>query len=185
MDAKAEKFLEYLAPLKPALAAYVRRLLWNRNDFDDALQSILAEAYGKFGGFEPGTSFKAWVFRIATLTVFNMNRKYQKESGIYKSIGGESDFPAPEQISQPDYRKMLDGRDLVLEGMSDRVKSSLSALSEPERSVFLLRSLAGFNYDEIARTLEMPAGTVMSHLARSRAKLRSRLAGYFKESGAI
>ena len=48
---------------------------------------------------------------------------------------------------------------------------------------FLLRAVEGFTYREIAESLQMPIGTVMSHLARSRAKMRERLAGYAEASG--
>jgi RNA polymerase sigma-70 factor (ECF subfamily) len=185
MDTKPERFLELMVPLKSPLLAYIKHLLWNKNDLEDALQNVLAEAYNKFGQFTAGTNFKSWVFQIAAFTIFNMNRKYHKETNTRKSISPDIDLPAPEYASSPEYKGLLAGNDRILEKISDEMKLSLSVLNEQERSVFLLRSLAEFNYEEIARTLQMPVGSVMSNLSRSRAKLRSELAGYLKEGGAI
>jgi len=181
MDTKPEQFLELLAPLKPSLLAYIKHLLWNKNDLEDALQNVLTEAYNKFGQFTAGTNFKSWVFQIATFMLFNMNRKYHKEIDSRVRLSAGMDCPAPAQRDNPDYIKLLSGNDHILEKISDEVKDSLSILNEQERSVFLLRSLAELNYDEIARVLKMPAGSVMSNLARSRMKLRNELAGYIKE----
>jgi len=182
MNTKPEKFLKLLTPLRASLLAYVKHLLWNKNDLEDALQNVLTEAYKKFGQFAVGTNFKSWIFQIATFTLFNMNRKYQKEidSRVRLSVG--FDCLAPEQRNNPDYEKLLVGNDFILEKISDEVKSSLSVLNEQERSVFLLRSLAELNYEEIARILQMPAGSVMSNLARSRIKLRNELTSYIKDN---
>ena len=181
MEIKSKKFLELLAPLKQSLLSYITNLLWNKNDLEDALQNILAEAYIKFGQFEAGTSFKSWIFQIATFTLFNMNRKYHKEIDCQVRLSPGLDFPAPEQRNYPEYSKLLAGNDHVLEKISDEVKASLAVLNERERSVFLLRSLAELNYEEISQTLKIPVGSVMSNLARSRMKLRNELTDYIKE----
>ena len=69
--------------------------------------------------------------------------------------------------------------------MDDRIKSALLALKPTERMVFLLRSVEGFTYKEIAQFLGLPIGTVMSHLSRSRARLRELLVDYAREMGFV
>jgi RNA polymerase sigma-70 factor (ECF subfamily) len=167
------------------LPAYIKHLLWNKADLEDALQNVLTEAYNKFDLFKAGTNFKSWIFQIATFTVFNMNRKYNKESNRMVKLDDETGLTAPQQTDNPDYLKLLDGSDRILEKISDEVKSSLSILNENERSVFLLRSLAALNYEEIAQTLQIPLGSVMGNLARSRLKLRDKLTVYAKENGVL
>ncbi|MBI4834067.1 MAG: sigma-70 family RNA polymerase sigma factor [Planctomycetes bacterium] len=185
MDSKQAHFLELLAPLKQPLSGYVKHLLWKRDDMEDALQNVLTEAYEKLAHFKEGTDFKSWIFQIATFTVFNMNRKYNKESNRMVKLDDETCLTAPQQTDNPDYLKLLEGSDRILEKISDEVKTSLSVLNDNERSVFLLRSLAGLDYAQIAQTLEIPIGSVMGNLARSRIKLRSKLLNYAKEQGVL
>ena len=68
-----------LAAVRAGLLAYGRHLLRRREDLPDALQTILLTAYRRFEEFRPGTSFKAWIFQIATYEIFNLNRKAARE----------------------------------------------------------------------------------------------------------
>ena len=68
---------------------------------------------------------------------------------------------------------------------SDEVKAAFRRLSTAERSCLMLRAIEKFSYKEIAETLDMPVGTVMTHLSRGRAKLRADLLEYGKERGIV
>jgi RNA polymerase sigma-70 factor (ECF subfamily) len=57
----------------------------------------------------------------------------------------------------------------------DRIRKALPELAEDQRLVFLLRVNEGLSYDQIAETLDIPRGTVMSRLSRAREALRKRL----------
>ncbi|MFQ5715405.1 MAG: sigma-70 family RNA polymerase sigma factor, partial [Candidatus Scalinduaceae bacterium] len=81
------------------------------------------------------------------------------------------------------YHEILKNPFKLLESIDKRMKDSLHKLNAAERTVFLLKSLADFSYKEIASVLEMPIGTVMSHLYRARAKLRESLCDYAREKG--
>ena len=59
MDTKPEQFLELLAPLKPSLLAYIKHLLWNKNDLEDALQNVLTEAYINSANLQPELILRA------------------------------------------------------------------------------------------------------------------------------
>lgn len=186
METNHKEFLELLEPLQQTLTAYVRHLLWNKPDLEDGLQNVLTEAYRKFGDFKTGSNFKNWIFQMATFTVFNMNRRYQKlttESAPSLQI---SDPVSSETLWQEeDYRKLLTNPDSVLDKMSDEVRTSLKVLNENERAVFLLRSLGELAYAEIAQTLDIPIGSVMGNLSRARTKLRNQLTQYAKEQGLL
>lgn len=186
MDTKQEQFLELLTPLKKPLLGYIRYLLWNKGDVEDALQNILTEAYRKFGEFEPGTDFKSWIFKVASYTVFNMNRRYKRDTAKERSLTETIEPPDPGKSEQEsDYQQLLTNQIQidVLEQMSNEVKTSLDVLNQDERSVFLLRVLAGLSYKEIAGILEIPPGSVMGWLSRARSKLRQYLVHYAKETG--
>jgi RNA polymerase sigma-70 factor (ECF subfamily) len=72
-----------------------------------------------------------------------------------------------------------------LERVSSEVRGAVKALPAHERMVFLLRSVEGFSYRDIAETLEIPMGTVMSHLFRARNRLRERLTEHARATGFI
>ena len=81
------------------------------------------------------------------------------------------------------YHEILKNPFKLLEDMDKPVKDSLNKLSVSEKNIFSLNLSAGFSYKEIANILEMPIGTVMSHLYRARAKLRESLCDYAREKG--
>lgn len=95
----------------------------------------------------------------------------------------QEDIEDPSEIFEKEmiYEEILNEQERFFEGLSSRVKDSLLFLSSAERSIFLLRSIEGLSYKEIADTLNIPMGTVMSHLSRARVKLRKSLCEYVKE----
>src|SRR5262249_53467011 len=64
-----------LAGVRKELLAFCRHLLWRGEDLEDALQNVLCTAFRRFEEFQSGTSFKAWVFQIASYEILNSNRK--------------------------------------------------------------------------------------------------------------
>lgn len=196
MENKQGEYIHLLESCKQGLISYIRHSLWDKERIEDALQNTLLEGWKKFGVFSGSeTAFRAWMFQIATYTVFNMNRAGAKEKQRFTAINEE--IISPEQgsdlINQPparpndfgrsggDYEKFLENSGRIFEEMPDKIKGSIEALSENERSVFLLRSLGGLSYDEISQALSIPAGSVMGYLARARLKLREQLYEYAKE----
>ena len=177
------QFVELLTPFKKALLGYIRYLLWNKNDIEDALQNVLTEAYRKFSQFEKGTNFKNWIFQVASFTIFNMNRRYEKKTTMERPlIEGMEPIALEPLQNEEDYQKLLNNDMSFLEKVSDKAKESLSVLNQKERSVFLLHSLGELSYAEIADTLKIPMGSVRAYLSRARAKLREQLT-HAKEGG--
>lgn len=174
------RFLTHAERVREPLTAYCRRLLWNGSDLNDALQTTLLTAFQKFSDFEEGTDFRAWVFRIATLTVFNLNRRGTDTAPL----------PEPEQISaeaelerEYAYDEILREPDRLMGALDDELARALKALPEPERAALLLMSVGAFKCREAADLLGMPIGSVMGYLARARGKLRERLAEYARSRG--
>jgi RNA polymerase sigma factor (sigma-70 family) len=195
MEHKHTDFLELLIPCQKPLSAYIHHMLWDKKDTEDTMQNVLTEAYRKFGQFQAGTNlpvlsgrqtgFRNWIYQIAHFTVFNINRQSQKARTRQMPLDDNPDFVAPGIMNNPDYQKLLAGQDMVLEQLSDQVKSAMDILNDNERAVFLLRSLGEFDYAGIAQMLAIPPGSVMGHLARARMKLRNQLTNYAKEQGLL
>ena len=178
---KAERFLQHLEPLQGRLTAFCRRSLQNQNDMADTLQSALVTAYRDFDLYVEGTNFRAWMFRIVSYEVLNRNRaaSRHREVELPKSVSdprrGEESIAADSLAD-----RLLDAPEIVLDACEEGLAGALLALPDLERNIFLLRAVGEFKYREIAEILEVPIGTVMGLLARSRDRLRKDLAEYAK-----
>ena len=192
---KRDTFIELLIPHKNTLYKVCKNLIWNSNDIEDALQTTVLSAYKSFYKFEEGSNFKAWMIKILINTVFNFNKKYTRQSmfetfheGVLdtgKAYHDEHDNPDMFEVLEREnvYHEILKDPLKLLERMDKNVKGSLLRLNTAERTVFLLKAITDHSYKEIANILEIPVGTVMSHLYRARAKLRESLCDYAREAG--
>jgi len=179
-----------LAAVRPELLAYARHLLRRREDLPDALQVILLTAYRRIEQFRPGTSFKAWIFQIATYEIFNLNRKYAREwkvrvpwdEELIDRAGNEMD-PLAELEREAAYDRILRDPNVLANALDAELQSAIASLSPKERSVLLLRIIGDFSTSETAQMLGMPAGSVMGFLGRARRKLRLSLAEYARKAG--
>lgn len=180
-------FVEKAEEIRPQLMGYCRHMVWDRNGFEDILQEVLTTVYQKYSSFQEGSSFSAWVFQIATFVILNHNRCYQKERGHFQGMDDEkmdiSQDMAAEMEEEILYDSLLQNPKIVLEELEGPFKKALLRLNENERAVFLLRTLGDLSYQEIAKVLEMPIGSVMGFLPRARAKLRKSLCEYARSRG--
>lgn len=171
----ADRFERELLAVKAELLAYTRHLLWRRDDLPDALQTIMLTAFRRFPGFQPGSNFRAWIFKVATYEIFNHNRKSDRERRMLVELN-EEESAAEELEAEIHYDELLHKPDVLDRLLNAELAAAVSRLSLNERSVLLLRILGGFSTLETARMLTMPAGSVMGYLGRARRKLRLALA---------
>ncbi len=192
---KKELFIELLTPHKDILHGICKNLIWNSNDIEDALQTAIMSAYKSFDKFEEGSNFKAWMIKFLINTVFNFNKRHTRLN-IFETFHEEvldTGKASHDEHDSPDMFEMLEAENIyheilkdplkLLERMDTNIKDSLLKLNMAERTIFLLKSITDHSYKEIANILEIPIGTVMSHLYRARAKLRESLCNYARESG--
>lgn len=176
----AEGFLALLEPLRDPLFRYARRALNREADAADVVQQAALIAWREFPRFEPGTNFRAWMFKIVVNTVFSQNKTTSRE----RTAGAAHDPDAREPLAQEAaWQTALADPATFFERLDDRVVRALFALSTEERQCLLLRLLEGLSYREIAEMLDEPMGTIMSHVYRARMKLRERLADMAAELG--
>lgn len=159
------------------------RTLWciaaavaGRNQAQDVLQEAALIALGKLHQFDPGTSFTAWMGRIVRFSALNIARHRARRRTVPLDAAalGEAVADKPALPSSP-----LTGRgELAYDQASfdDSVLAALGSLEETARTCLLLRVVAELPYREIARVLDIPEGTAMSHVHRARRDLSERLA---------
>lgn len=169
-----QQFMHLLEPLKAPVDRYALRSAWNREQAQDIVQEAVLTAWREFYRFEPGTDFRAWVFRILVNTVYTFNKRTARDRRLASSVPIEDLDAVLER--ETTWADILEDPRRIRESLDERLAGAIEQLSVDEKQCLLLRLLEGFSYKEIAAFLDMPMGTVMSHVHRARIKLRERLA---------
>lgn len=158
------EFSELLEAEIPRLRRYARALTRDAGRADDLVQSTLTRAIAKQYLWQPGTDLRAWLFTILHNQYVNLIRRSVRE-GQHVDIT-VLDEAAPQLAVAPRQTEGLKIRDLG---------RALAALPNEQRQVVLLVGVEGMKYDEVARVLGVPVGTVRSRLSRGREALRQFL----------
>jgi RNA polymerase sigma-70 factor (ECF subfamily) len=140
-----------------------------RNDYDaeDLVQETYLKAFRSFASFQPGTNFRAWIFRILRNTF--LNSCPVREGGMM--IGLESE----EQVL-PAFACFTTPESLLIDSSSiAAIRGAIEELPTIYREVILMCDVEDASYREIAEILSIPIGTVMSRLARARKTVRDAL----------
>jgi RNA polymerase sigma-70 factor (ECF subfamily) len=176
-----EEFVELLEAHKDEFFRYVYRNVWNASVAEDVFSSAVMAAWKQVVKFQKGSNFRAWMFRILTNKCYVANRETKRSSIDVASID-EARFA---QDSAEDMHAAYADPDAFLDGCGDEVQNAIRQLSTAQRSCLLLLTVNKASYKDIAEILDMPVGTVMTHLARGRARLRSILARHAVDAGII
>ena len=172
-EAKALQLEDFEAAALPHVDDLFRtaaRLLGNRTEAEDLVQDVYLHAWKSFHRFELGTNCRAWLFKILFHRLHHHRRKWfhlelAKEDDAAMEDTLKYEPPVPEQLTDED------------------VLTALENIPQDFREVVLLSDVEEFSYKEIAETLNIPMGTVMSRLSRGRKLLREGLAGVAQSYG--
>jgi len=145
----------------PRLRRYARAMVGDRAAADDLVQDTLERAWSRFAQWRPGSDLRAWLFGI----MHNLRVDQLRRPGLKTLPMDEEEFEVPTRATQTDRLEVCD------------LESALGRLPEEQRAVLLLVALEEMSYDEVASTLGIPVGTVMSRLSRGRERLRLILEG--------
>ena len=154
------------------LGRYIRRISGLLGDEqDDVLQDVFVKAYEKHQSFDPSQSFNSWIYRICHNTTINYWKKNKRYSeGI--SFNHEDTSGFLETLLAED--SFID--DLFREADAAMVQDALGKLKEKYRSILILRFFEEHDYSEISDMLEIPPGTVATHIHRAKKALGKQIA---------
>lgn len=143
----------------PALRRYARALTGDRERADDLVQDTLARALSRLHLWRPAASIRPWLFTIMHNLFLNERRRASRVT----PLNAEPSEPSAERT---DSRALLDDLDRALGQLPDEQKAAV-----------LLVGVEEMSYEEAARVLAIPIGTLMSRLSRGREQLRRLLDG--------
>jgi len=146
----------------------------NASDADDLAQETFVRAYQAIGRFRVGEPLRPWLSRIAVNLAYSLfrRRKRRPETALEPLIEAGGQFAGSDDPAENTAERERD----------ELLGAAFAELSPEHQSILVLRVVEGMSYDEIARALSLPPGTVMSRLSRARADLKTRLAARTGES---
>ena len=153
-------FEELAIPLLNPLYNLARWLTGNRQDADDLVQETYLKSLKAFSSFHPGTNFRAWTYQILRNTFLTSRTNPRAKL----TVPLDADEGGPELAIAPQTPET------ILMACSNRalVRNAIEKLPTHSREVILLCYMEEMSYQEIADTLSIPIGTVMSRLSRAR-----------------
>ena len=159
-------FEETMLPHMDAAHNLAKWLLRNEEDAQDVVQEAYLRAFKSFGGFH-GSNGRAWLLTIVRNTSYTLLKKN-------KAVDLTTTFD--EEVHATGHEPA--GPVTILEHAEDTelIRGAVDELPAEFREILILRHQEDLSYKEIGEILKVPTGTVMSRLARARAKLREYLA---------
>ncbi|MEL7587909.1 MAG: RNA polymerase sigma factor [Prolixibacteraceae bacterium] len=157
-----QAFNELYRRYNQRLYYYFFRMLGNSSELaNDFLQDLFLKIIENPARFNPGYSFKTWIFSVAYNMCKNEYRRQEIRKGVFTETDLLLDPVLPQEISK--------------EELVNRIFLELDELGPEQRTVFIMHYREGFQINEIASVLEMAPGTVKSRLFYTRKYLAEKL----------
>lgn len=156
-------FDELALPLFDQLYNFARWLTQDTAEADDLVQETYTKALRGFSSFQQGTNFRAWMYRILR------NSFLSSRTGLKTTVAFDEEQQEPEKDASTPESLLLE------QANREMVQQALTELPVHFREILLLCEVEEMSYQEIADTLAIPVGTVMSRLSRARKALRELL----------
>ena len=148
-------------------------LTHDRQEAEDLVQETYAKALKGFPSFQPGTNFRAWIYKILRNAFLTSRTGLKATTTVPLDLEDEERaLPAVEETPESILLQRSDGQ---------LVQQALEELPVAYREILLLCEVEEMSYQEISAALAIPMGTVMSRLSRARKALRGGLQQQFAE----
>jgi RNA polymerase sigma-70 factor (ECF subfamily) len=161
-----QAFSQLVQTYREGVINVVYRMCGDAQLAEDAAQEAFIRAWRHLPGYRPDSPLRNWLYRIATNVALDMLRREKQTVSVH-------DLPLAAPGATPEGL-------LVHQEQSEAVRQAVLALPPASRAVLVLREYEGLSYREIAETVDIPLGTVMSRLYYARKLLRESLAAYLE-----
>jgi RNA polymerase sigma-70 factor (ECF subfamily) len=170
-----KEFEKLAVPLLDGLYNFACWLCGDPDEARDLVQETLLKALRAFASFRQGTNFRAWMFRIlrntflTSRTGLERRNTQQEDEETFAEAAVSTETPEIALIRRAD---------------AELVQAAIAQLAPAWREVVLLAEVEEMKYKEIAETLDVPIGTVMSRLARARQQIKAHIVAALNEKKA-
>lgn len=169
----ASSFGDLALPLLPSLYNLASWLARDPSEAEDLVQECMLKALRGFAAFEPGTNFRAWIFRILRNTFLTSRTGLAATRTV--ALDDELDEESPQAWPEAAINRSTPESELIRLRDAGALRAAMEKLPPALLEVLLLCDVEDMKYREIAGILGVPIGTVMSRIARARAQLRREL----------
>jgi RNA polymerase sigma-70 factor, ECF subfamily len=170
-------FEDLAMPLFGQLYNFAHWLAQNREEAEDLVQETYVKGLRGFTSFQQGTNFRAWMYRILRNTFLT------SRTGLKATMTVPLDDDADGPVARAAIDRHTPEAILIDRAHQDLLQGALAELPVHFREVVLLCEVEEMSYQEIADTLSVPIGTVMSRLSRARAALRAGVQKKLQKAG--
>jgi RNA polymerase sigma-70 factor (ECF subfamily) len=164
-------FRALVEPLRRELHAYAYRMLGGFHDADDVIQESQLKAWRALATYEPRASFRAWMYRIVmNVAIDHLRRRGRAVSVDYDDAiaHAEDDALAGLEALSPQLLRGDPRKEVQRSEIREQLSAALEKLSPEHRSVLVMREVDGMSYEDMAKVMKCPKGTIMSRLFHAR-----------------
>jgi RNA polymerase sigma-70 factor (ECF subfamily) len=150
-------------------------LLKHQSDAEDVVQDAFARVHLRLKDFEGSSAFYTWLYRIVVNLSIDAIRKRRRERRADLEDEAAREALRSGDDLWPRFDESHPGEAVERHELAMRLQTAFEDLPEIHQAVILLRELEGMSYEEIARTLKIKKGTVMSRLFHARKAMQANL----------
>lgn len=153
----------------------------DENDAREIVQEAFLRVFKSLDRFKGGSAFFTWLYRIVTnLSIDHMRKPARREAELFDNpqIADDADkYPFVSRIDGADPMDVVRRRQIA-----ERIQAALDALPPYHRAVIIMREVEGMSYEQMAESMGVSKGTIMSRLFHARQKLQRALADCYREN---
>jgi RNA polymerase sigma-70 factor (ECF subfamily) len=169
-------FRELVRRYERPVFSLLYRMVRDRALAEDLAQETFVKVLNGIRSYNPQYKFSSWIFKIANNAAIDHLRKREPETlsldGSPHAPSGDAARATTPQLGDPGESPL---RELEARELGAAIEQAIARLRPEYRSCILLRFVEGYSYEEIARILDVPLGTVKTHIHRARNELRRYL----------
>jgi RNA polymerase sigma factor (sigma-70 family) len=172
LDGDQKAFRKLRLKYHDAIFKLINRMIRNREEVEDLTQEAFIKAFTSLDRFNEEYAFSTWLYKIATNnSIDHLRKKKLQTFSINKPIeSDESDY----SFELPD-TELVPDQELIAAQRKKMLDDAMNALPAKYRQVILMRHVDEKDYQEIAKTLKLPLGTIKAHIFRARELLYKQL----------
>lgn len=178
LEGELPSFEKLVSRYQNRIVGYSARMLNDQDEAEDVAQEVFIKAYRSLHTFRGDASFSTWIYRIATNLCIDRlrsrKRRPQQAYSLDDPLDKEEDSGGRDIA---DY-SAEPNREVEREELRRRVRQVMAEMPEKMRTILVMCDMQGMSYEEIAKVLDCPIGTVKSRLFHARADLGRRLRPY-------